>query len=127
MNDTIYHFGIKGMKWGIRRYQNKDGSLTAEGRTRYSEDYKRAHSGKSVKEMSDAELKTVNNRLQMERQYAAMTKKTSKGKKIVQAFVSTAGTVAAVSGAYSTYKKYGNQAIDAIGNMVVKELNEGLR
>lgn len=126
MSDTIYHFGIKGMKWGIRRYQNKDGSLTAAGKTRYSEDYKRAHSGKSVKEMSDSELRTVNNRLQMERQYAQMTKKTSNGKKIVQAFISTAGTIAAVGGAYATYKKYGNQAIDAIGNLVVKELQAGL-
>lgn len=31
----LYHAGIKGMKWGIRRYQNKDGSLTPLGRIRY--------------------------------------------------------------------------------------------
>ena len=30
------HHGIKGQKWGIRRYQNSDGSLTIEGRKRYS-------------------------------------------------------------------------------------------
>lgn len=28
----LYHHGILGMKWGIRRYQNKDGSLTAAGK-----------------------------------------------------------------------------------------------
>lgn len=28
----LAHHGIKGQKWGVRRYQNKDGSLTAEGR-----------------------------------------------------------------------------------------------
>lgn len=34
-NDELYHHGIKGMKWGIRRYQNKDGSLTNAGKKRY--------------------------------------------------------------------------------------------
>lgn len=33
--DYISHHGIKGQKWGIRRYQNSDGSLTDEGRRRY--------------------------------------------------------------------------------------------
>lgn len=32
----LYHSGIKGMKWGIRRFQNEDGSLTEEGKTRYA-------------------------------------------------------------------------------------------
>lgn len=35
-NDELKHWGIEGMKWGIRRYQNEDGSLTPEGRIRYS-------------------------------------------------------------------------------------------
>jgi len=32
--DELYHHGIKGQKWGIRRFQNSDGTLTAEGRNR---------------------------------------------------------------------------------------------
>lgn len=36
----LYHFGIKDMKWGERRYQNKDGSLTPAGKKRYARDAK---------------------------------------------------------------------------------------
>ena len=33
--NVLVHHGIKGQKWGVRRYQNKDGSLTQEGKARY--------------------------------------------------------------------------------------------
>ena len=31
----LYHYGVKGMRWGVRRYQNQDGSLTNAGKKRY--------------------------------------------------------------------------------------------
>lgn len=47
-DDILVHYGVKGMKWGVRRYQNKDGTLTAEGRIRY-----RLEKSKSVKNLND--------------------------------------------------------------------------
>lgn len=35
MNNKLYHHGIKGQRWGVRRFQNEDGSLTSAGRSRY--------------------------------------------------------------------------------------------
>lgn len=41
-NNELTHWGIKGMKWGERRYRNKDGSLTPAGKKRYYEEADRA-------------------------------------------------------------------------------------
>lgn len=38
MDNKLYHAGIKGQKWGVRRYQNKDGTLTDLGKKRYARD-----------------------------------------------------------------------------------------
>ena len=135
-NNSLAHYGILGMKWGVRRYQNKDGSYTSAGKKRKQkdfihEDYANAHSKKSVKAMSNAELKARNNRLQMEQQYANLTRKTSKGKKAVQTFIKGAGLLSGAMAAYNTYKKYGDpvfeQAINALGDFVLSDLQKGLQ
>ena len=76
----LYHHGILGQKWGIRRYQNTDGSLTNAGKKRYSgnsephPDYMKAHTKKKVSEMSDEELNKRLNRIRMEQQYNQLSK-----------------------------------------------------
>ena len=101
--DELQHYGIKGIKWGVRRFQNSDGSLTADGKKRYSGDnlkdiQKQVNQGKNVvdgvkktkakaaekrtekkikddlSQMSDKELRDIVNRLNMEERYMQVMK-----------------------------------------------------
>lgn len=97
MENELYHFGIKGMRWGVRRYQNPDGSLTNAGKKRLKKGQTsneetdssnkpstKSSSTKTVKDMSDDELRQAINRLQLEQQYKNLSpKNVSKGKKFV--------------------------------------------
>ena len=100
----LYHHGVKGQKWGVRRYQNTDGSRTSLGKRRRNEidydnahdDYKRAHTTKHYSQMSDKELREVNNRLNMERQYNQLNKKeVTAGQKFMTTVVIGSATIIA--------------------------------
>ena len=41
--NELTHYGILGMKWGVRRYQNSDGTLTDEGKKRYTSEWKKQY------------------------------------------------------------------------------------
>lgn len=51
-NTEIYHHGVKGQRWGVRRYQNQDGSLTPKGREKLDK----------LKEKSTAEIERRRNK-----------------------------------------------------------------
>lgn len=85
--DELYHWGIKGMKWGVRRYQNKDGTLTQAGKKRYTGDgnagesdpkpeYAPPRKGKDASAYTDEELRAKIQRMQMEDQYRTLMGKT---------------------------------------------------
>lgn len=51
-NSQLHHHGIKGMRWGVRRFQNEDGTLTAQGRRRYQK-------GEKMDENDSSDSKTT--------------------------------------------------------------------
>lgn len=89
----LYHHGIKGQRWGVRRFQNKDGSLTPRGRKRYSDDA----DNKTEKE-SESKKKGL----------------TDKQKKAIIAGAAVVGTGLAIYGGYKISQVYkgANSPID---------------
>lgn len=100
--NTLMHYGILGMKWGVRRSKAQlaraRGSKSKSSSEEVSEDYKKAHSSKSIKSMSDAELRNRLNRLQMEQQYTKLNPGTvNRGKDIASKILKAGTTVATVT------------------------------
>ena len=105
-NNELMHHGIHGMRWGVRRYQNKDGSLTAAGRKRINQldsEYqkltgkklskssesntvkKTSAKPKKISEMTNEEIQEKINRIRLERTLESLTpKEISSGEKFAK-------------------------------------------
>ena len=134
-SDELYHHGIKGMKWGIRRFQRKDGSLTPAGEKRRAKleselkqlDGKKKRGStaktepaaaaprkKTVSEMTDDELRERTNRMQLESNYynaarnlaTANPVKVSKGKRFMDSLMNEVVAPAAKNAGKAYLEKF---------------------
>ena len=139
-NTFLSHHGILGQRWGVRRYQNEDGSLTAAGlkrlakqtkkqekltrqisRTTGSEDYARATALRKnrMSDLSNEELKQITARLSLEKNYKELTKKqVSAGRKIVNSLLVDVGT----NQAKRFLNKVGGEGTDKFADFVIGKL-----
>lgn len=142
----LRHHGIKGQRWGIRRFQQRDGSLTPLGKRRRrkgegsdgSDSAKKEEKTKpkTAKEMTDDELKTKIERLRLEKTYKDLDREVnpqnvSRGKKFVNDFIDKAIIPAATEAGKDVLKKAATKyASKALGleeektEKVVKEVDQ---
>lgn len=106
--ESLSHHGIKGMRWGVRRRRGRDGRVVG-GRSKRppaSDDHKQARAlkAKGVRALSTNELRELNQRLQMERQFKELNpSKLDRAAKTASKIMKDVTTMATV---YSLTKKY---------------------
>lgn len=127
MNNELYHYGVLGMKWGVRKDRSRSSGFRKK--RSMSDDARDASviKKKKVSQMSNAELKRLNERSRLEQEYSRLNPKSiSKGWKYVATAAGIMGTALSVYNSGSQLvgigKKAGNKIVDAVGDQVLREL-----
>ena len=133
MNSNLTHHGILGMKWGVRRSKSQLSRISGKAsKKNWSEDAKTAKdiNTKKTSQMSNAELRKLNERRQLENQHKQLNQnKFKKGVAFVATATAVMGTAINFYNSSNTVvkagKSVGTKITERVGNQVTKEITKG--